>query len=152
MSETRVIVLKNEVRAALKAATGTELVKAAFAGGYVIEGAAKVNVEKTFSGKSTGGAGLGGSIQTVLEKSSETEATVNVGPTVIYGRIHELGGIIKPVFKRFLHFFIEGHEVFAKVVVMPARPYLRPAVDENEEKIGDAVAYQLRDAINRSIS
>jgi phage gpG-like protein len=50
--------------------------------------------------------------------------------------VHEFGAVIKPVRARFLHFYIDGQEIFAKQVVIPARPYLRPAVDENVAKVG----------------
>ena len=147
MSKTRVIVLEDNVKAALKAATGDALKRAALAGGHVIEANAKINANNTFSSKSTGGAGLGGSIQTVVSKSTDTRAEVEVGPTVIYGRIQELGGIILPVHAKILSWVDNGVRIFAKRVQIPARPYLRPAVDEHENEIRQAVGYQLKKGI-----
>jgi phage gpG-like protein len=148
MSATaKVITLKDNFGPISKAVTGKQLTRAVLAGGYVIEGQAKINVNQTFSAKSTGGAGLAGSIQTVLSKSSETSAWVDVGPTVIYGRIQELGGIVKPVFAKLLSWVDDGVRIFAKMVQIPARPYLRPAVDEHEREILQAVGYQLRQQI-----
>lgn len=147
MSKTKVITLVNNFSAVRKQITGDGLKKAALAGGFVIEGNAKINVEKTFSGKSTGGAGLGGSIQTVVSKAGDKIAEVDVGPTVIYGRIQELGGVILPVHAKLLSWVDNGKRIFAKRVQIPARPYLRPAVDEHEKEIAQAVGYQLKKQI-----
>lgn len=126
------------------------LLKAAKAGGYVIEGNAKVNVNKTFSDESSGGAGLGGSIQTTVKKSTETRAEVNVGPTVIYGRIQELGGVILPVHAKVLSWVDNGERVFAKMVHLPARPYLRPALDDNKDDIKKAIGVQVQKDIEKA--
>ena len=160
--KTKVIMLLNNSAAIRKAVTGEQLKKAALAGGHVIEANAKINVEKTFSSKSTGGAGLGGSIQTVIAKAGETSAWVDVGPTVIYGRIRELGGMILPSSKKMLSWLIgsgsgsggkqkvvgkrfvtEDGRVFAEAVQVFPTPYLRPAVDEHEREIEQAVGFQL---------
>jgi len=149
MPSPKVIVKFNYTPKVIKAITGETLAKALMAGGQVIEAQAKINVEKTFSSKSTGGAGLGGSIHTELVESSETSAKVHVGPSVIYGRIQELGGVIKPVFAKMLSWVNDaGERVFANVVHIPARPYLRPAVDNNLDKIKDAIGYQIEKSIN----
>ena len=144
---SKVIVLEDNVQAALKAATGDALKRAAMAGGQVIEANAKINANRTFSSKSTGGAGLGGSIQTRASKSTDTRAEVEIGPTVIYGRIQELGGIVLPVHAKMLSWVDNGVRIFAKRVQIPARPYLRPAVDEHENEIRQAVGYQLKKGI-----
>jgi phage gpG-like protein len=47
---------------------------------------------------------------------------------VIYARIHELGGIIRPVHAKALHFQIDGHWITTKKVVMPRRPYILPVL------------------------
>ena len=147
MSKSKVIVLEDNFAAVRKQITGDGLKKAALAGGFVIEGNAKINVNKTFSSKATGGAGLGGSIQTVVSKATPTKAEVDVGPTVIYGRIHELGGIILPVYAKMLSWVDNGKRIFAKRVQIPARPYLRPAVDEHEKEISQAVGFQIKKQI-----
>lgn len=120
------------------------LERAAMAGGQVIEANAKINAEQVFSGKSTGGAGLAGSIQTVLTGSSTTKADVSVGPSVVYGRIQELGGWVKTVHAKILRFFVDGVAVFAKAVYIPPRPYLRPAVDGHEDEVRAAIAASLK--------
>jgi phage gpG-like protein len=133
------------------AARGEAVKRAALAGGHVIEAYAKINVEKTFSGKSTGGAGLGGSIQTEVTKSTANSAEVSVGPTVVYGRIQELGGIIKPVHAKMLSWVEDGVRIFANLVRIPPRPYLRPAADEHENEIREAVGESLREDIRRAM-
>ena len=147
---SKVVVLKNNVKAIRGIVTGAALKSAVMAGGQTLENYAKINVEKTFSGKSTGGAGLGGSIQMVVSKAAETKVEVDVGPTVIYGRIHEFGGIVRPVTAKFLHFIIDGIEIFTKLVQIPARPYLRPAFDEHKNEIVDAMMHQVKKAIEQA--
>jgi len=159
-NKTEVIELENNVKAVLKSVSGEQLKRAVLAGGQVIEAYAKINVERTFSSKSTGGAGLAGSIQTVVSKSTEHSAEVEVGPTVIYGRIRELGGLILPVHAKKLSWlivggsggnkqkaggkiFVSGNRVFADWLQVFPSPYLRPAADEHKDDIRDAVGYQL---------
>ena len=148
MSKSSVTVLENNFGAIRKSVTGKQLERAALAGGYVIEGYAKINVNQTFSSKSTGGAGLGGRIPTVISESSNTSAWTDTGPTVIYGRIQELGGIIKPVFAKMLSWIGDDKKrIFAKMVTLPARPYLRPAADEHKPDILQAIGTQLKKQI-----
>ena len=101
MSVTKIVIKSNvgNVKQALRQGV---LQKAAMAGGEVIRNNAKLNIRSTFSAKSRGGAGLAGSMVVTLVKSSDKSAEVDVGPTKIYGRIQELGGIIKPVFAKML--------------------------------------------------
>ena len=152
MSSGQVIIKINNVAKVRGAVSGEQLKRAVLAGGHVIEAQAKINVEKTFSHKSTGGAGLGGSIQTVVSTSTETKAEVDVGPTVIYGRIHEFGGIILPVKAKMLSWMDDdtGERIFAKMVQIPARPYLRPALDEHKDEIVDAMMHQVKKAIEQA--
>jgi len=151
MSSGQVIIKINNVAKVRGAVSGEQLKQAVLAGGHVIEAQAKINVEKTFSHKSTGGAGLGGSIQTVVSTSTETKAEVDVGPTVIYGRIHEFGGIVLPVHAKMLSWIDvdTGERVFANKVQIPARPYLRPAFDEHKDEIVNAMMYQVKKAIEQ---
>ena len=64
-----------------------------------------------------------------------------LGTNVIYGRIHELGGVIRPVKASALRFRVGGRWVTVRRVTIPARPYLRPALDI------DMIAETLRRAI-----
>lgn len=140
MKQTTFKIVKNNIPAVKKIMPET-LRKAAMAGGTVIENYAKINVNEVFSAHATGASGLQGSIHTVLDKMSNTRAEVSVGTAKIYARIQELGGIILPVHAKMLSWISRetGIRLFAKKVVIPARPYLRPAADEHEDEIRDAV-------------
>lgn len=58
-----------------------------------------------------------------------------VGTNLKYARIHEYGGIIKPVKGKFLKFEIGGRTIFAKQVKIPARPFLRPSVKAKRPEV-----------------
>ena len=56
---------------------------------------------------------------------------VAVGGTIVYARIHELGGVIVPRSARMLHWVdASGTHHFARQVTIPPRPYLRPAAEK----------------------
>lgn len=50
--------------------------------------------------------------------------------TVIYGRIHELGGAVYAKKGPFMTFEIENRWVRLRSFIIPARPYLAPAMEE----------------------
>ena len=81
---------------------------------------------------------------TVEEIHLGSEPYVEFGPHTVYAAIHEFGGIILPIKGPFLWFIGEdGHLIRTKSVHMPARPYLRPALDEH----GDEAIELLRSTI-----
>jgi phage gpG-like protein len=125
----RVIKLEDHFAAALAAASGDTLAKAVMAGGFVVEANAKINASRGRPGLNVVTGNLVNSIKTALAKSTDTSAEADVGTGVVYARIHELGGIA-------------GHGSH-----IPARPYLRPAVDEHMGQIEDAVGAVLKDAL-----
>ncbi|MDP1617340.1 phage virion morphogenesis protein [Phenylobacterium sp.] len=49
---------------------------------------------------------------------------VEWGSNRIYAAIHQLGGVIRPINGKALHFKIAGGFITAKSVTIPARPYL----------------------------
>lgn len=152
MSDTTVVISShvNDIKSALRKDV---LMKAANAGGIVIANHAKLNIQKTFSVKQSGGRGLQGSIIVKEAKSTSSSAWVDVGPTKIYGRIQELGGIIKPVFAKMLSWVgDDGKRIFANQVRIPPRPYMRPAMDENEKDIMQAVEHQIFVGIHNSLT
>lgn len=143
MNDAKVIVLSNNFKKALAAATSDDLERMAKAGGYVVENNAKINAERVFSSESLGN--LAASIMTAVSEKKTKKVMVDVGPTVVYGRIQELGGIIRPIKAKMLHWVdAEGKDAFANMVTLPARPYLRPAMDENQNDIKDAIESTLR--------
>ncbi len=66
---------------------------------------------------------------------------------VVYARIHELGGTIRPKTAQALRFRLDdGTFAVVKQVTIPPRPYLRPAADVEYPKLADRIrkAYERR--------
>lgn len=74
------------------------------------------------------------------------EVTGEIGPEgIAYAAIHEFGGttgphVIVPRNSKVLAFMAGGKQVFSKIVnhpgsVIPARPYLGPAIDQSKDDI-----------------
>lgn len=85
-----------------------------------------------------------------------------VGTDVIYGPIHEFGGEIRPKTKKWLRFPIrEGKAlvtspnivawVTTKLVKMPKRAYLYPALDANRDKITRLIRDAIQDALDKRL-
>jgi HK97 gp10 family phage protein len=111
--------------------------RALMAGGLPIQNAAKQKAPKL-----TGT--LSRSIHMEATDKPGTLAAIKIGTDVKYAAIHEFGGIIVPKDAKMLHFFIGNEEIFAKSVHMPARPYLRPAMDEQKGAAARDTAAALR--------
>ena len=145
MSKGKVVVLKDNFSEVRSALTGQMLQDSAMAGGFVVEGQAKINASK--GGKDHLNIRTGtlvNSLKTTKGKKLDNFAESHIGTNVIYARIHELGGIIVPVFAKMLSWVnAAGERIFAGAVHMPARPYLRPAIDEKEEDIVKAVETEI---------
>ncbi len=82
-----------------------------------------------------------------------------VGPTVVYGRIHELGGHINPLNHPYFAFYWKGHEappilkdgrVLVPHVYQEPQPYLKPAAIIGAKLFREAAIRRWGDAI-RSI-
>lgn len=117
-------------------------------GAGVIETHAKFNLDR-WGLRKTGN--LINSVKFGKVKRTGRKSFIEVGSFgIIYNKIHEFGGIIVPKRKKMLHWINEdGEDVFAKMVTIPARPYLRPAVEENTEEITDAMANVLNRFIQK---
>jgi len=73
-----------------------------------------------------------------------------IGTNVVYGRIHELGGEIRPKTARALRFQIPGVGWrMAQKVTIPKRPYLRPAIEENVSDITRILARRIEEAFEK---
>ncbi len=78
-------------------------------------------------------------------QGSGFDTVVTVGPSVHYAAIHEFGGktaprTILPRRAKVLRFEAGGRTIFARRVNhpgsrIPARPYMRPSLEENREEI-----------------
>lgn len=64
----------------------------------------------------------------IATKESGPHETMVGSYGIIYARIHELGGIIKPHIKKWLRFKTDNGWVMTKMVRMPKRPYLLPGI------------------------
>lgn len=139
----------------MKALSGMEanvrqrgLKNAVESGARVVEANAKVNITKTFKNQT---GNLANSI-VVDVVAAPDKAIALIGPTAIYGRIQELGGTVKPLTAKELHWVDEnGKHHTAQSVTLPARPYIAPAVNDHEQEIVDAMAENLRIEIEGAI-
>lgn len=95
--------------------------EAAMAGGLVVEGAAKQNIIAQDI------IDTGATLNSVAVREVG-EGEVEIGPATEYAIHHEFG-----------------------TRYMAARPFMRPALDENQAAIEEAIAGALREAIRRAI-
>lgn len=78
-----------------------------------------------------------GTLAKSINYKLQNDYVSKVGSNVVYAPIHEFGGEIRPVNAKALTFKVKDQWVTTQKVNMPARPYLRPALDyvmENESK------------------
>jgi len=150
---SKVIVLEDNFDAVRNAVTGDQLMQIAKAGGFVVEGHAKINAGSGRPGLNRKTGALVNSISVSEGKKTNTLAEADIGTNIIYARIHELGGIITAVNAKMLSWVNEaGERIFAGAVHIPARPYLRPALDENEPDILKAVETELWQHFDKATS
>ena len=145
MPAGKVVTLEDNFEAVRDAVTGKMLMDAAKAGGFVVEGYAKINAGSGRPDNLEMETGhLVNSITVDEIKKGNTKAEVGIGTNVIYARIHELGGIIVPIAAKMLSWVDDlGNRIFAGAVHIPARPYLRPALDEHENDVTKAVEAEI---------
>lgn len=120
-------------------------------GAEKVQERARANVDRKFTKHPTGK--LRESIMVKMEGSGRN-AKAKVGSDLVYSRIHEYGGIIRPKKAKMLAWRGEdGKMIFAKQVRMPARPYLEPALKMNPidvlKIIGGSVYDGIRNGIKR---
>jgi len=88
---------------------------------------------------------LRGSIATEVRQDGNT-VTGRIGSNVVYAHIHELGGVIRPKTATYLRFQIGGQWKSVKQVRMPARPFLRPALEDNMGRFREIFRRSLMEA------
>ncbi|MBA7515229.1 hypothetical protein ES705_07268 [subsurface metagenome] len=134
-----------------------EIEDALMQGGFVFEREIKKNI------KSQGLIDSGNMRDSVQARPDPVDRpAVEVGPTVVYAAIHEFGGVTHPrVTARMRgfawHMFYETGEPMWRglaltkktflTVSIPARPYMRPALDDKGKAAAEAVAVALRKII-----
>lgn len=121
------------------------LSKAALAGLFTLEAHAKLNIKKNFKQRT---GFLAANFETMIDNSSANSVSGHTSPLAVYARIQELGGVIRATNAGSLRFKTDdGEWHVVKAVTIPARPFLRPAADENQKDIFGAVAIVLTDFI-----
>ena len=73
----------------------------------------------------------------------KTKQNATVGTSMLYARIHEKGGVIKPKNKKSLRFTIGSQVIFAKKVTIPKRPFLKPSLAKKRSKIDDVILEEI---------
>lgn len=87
-----------------------------------------------------------------LGDSIESEAdddTVVWGSSLVYARIHQLGGTIVPRASRALFFTLGGSDVIARSVTIPARPYLGYGAPERQS-VEDVIEGWLEESLRHA--
>ena len=135
---------QQKLNAMSAAARGRMAVDAVTEGAAVVQFYAQLNARNVFSRNQRGQ--LRNSIIPEIH-ATDTGAEAEIGPRVIYGQIQELGGTIRPVKAKVLHFRIDGRDVYAKQVTLPPRPYLAPAVNEHQDRIIEVMSESIRDSL-----
>lgn len=161
-------------RALSTAVQGKTLVTVVQAGGTVVVAHAKDNIRKQGLMRTRN---MSRSIHQEVVESMPEKATVEVGTNVVYGPIHEFGGTIQARESKYLAIPVGTRRgsplkhndlnvrktaggnlvmvdesgivqyVLKTSVEIPARPWLRPAADENHNEIANAMAEGFAQAI-----
>ena len=139
-SGVKVIKLDNRFKEVIAAASGDNILKALLAGGEVVRNHAKLNIHAQ---ELVDTGNLLNSISVQEGSGGKSDATVEIGTNVEYAAIHEFGGAI--------HQTNAWGKGITQTIHIPARPYLRPALDENEGSIKDAVGASLKYQIEGAI-
>lgn len=155
-----VVNLEKALGKLVKQVSGRQLVTALVKGGKVIEREAKLNIEEE---ELIDSGDLRGSIETEPVRGEEA---VTVGTNKEYAAIHEFGGTVKPKVTPRMRSWAwamyaeTGEEVYKGIalttktnleITIPARPYLRPAVDDNEGEIIQNVAAAIKLLIEAAV-
>ena len=149
------------------------LVKALQAGGVVVLDAARQNILAQELWKTRT---LSRSLHQEVLEQSPTHAKISIGTDLEYAAIHELGGVITPKHAKHLAIPVNGATgspldrndllpvlsksgdlvlvdetgvqfILKDSVMIPAEPFLRPAMDENVDKIVGEISAVLRQKI-----
>lgn len=109
----------------------------------VVKTQAKANVRDRLNTTGVTSGGLMGSIEYVI-RGKGFDSVARIGPQVVYGAIHEFGGVITPKMAPALVFqTADGEWHTVQSVTIPARPYLRPAVLDGRAAMAKAFAEEM---------
>ena len=129
---------------------GDILEEAVHSGATVVEKEAKRNSKRggAFPHRRTGT--LFDSINSVLVSKSKNRVEFAVGSAMVHARTQELGATITAKRARFLRFQTpDGKWHRVKTVHIPPRPFLRPALDDNQDKVEAEIQKRLMLLIGR---
>jgi len=117
-----------------KAAAAEALGRVANAGALVFVAHAKINVEEQFTIHPTGPLKASLIVGRILAAAQRAIAEWG-SYGIVYNRIHEFGGIIQATNGPYLVFkTADGAWHTVPFVDMPARPFMRPAKDQNQDE------------------
>lgn len=60
----------------------------------------------------------------INHNSTKDNVTIGTDKDIIYAKIHQFGGVIRPRTAKTLRFFIGNRMILASKVIIPARPYM----------------------------
>lgn len=133
----------NELSDSMRAETARNMVQSA--GEFVAE-RIRENIRLNFWRHSTG---MLESSVFVTVMTNEEGAASYISPNTDYAAIHEFGGEITPKNAKALSWIgDDGERVFASRVVIPARPYIAPAIESSGEEIVDIMNEEIDYAIS----
>ena len=93
----------------------------------------------------------GGLRRSITVQYVQSGLTAHIGPNVVYAAIHEFGGTIVPKTANYLRFKTkDGAWHTVSKVTIPARPYMRPALAEEQPRFGGIMANTLLEGIGLS--
>jgi phage gpG-like protein len=96
---------------------------------------------------------LRSSISASKTEQLDNEYRSKIGTNVKYARIHEYGGLIRAINAKFLRFKTSDGKWHAKKEVsIPARPFLRPAIEDegNQREVLNILTENINTAIERA--
>lgn len=107
-----------------------------------VQARAKVNVHAKLN---TTGLSKGTLARSIAVLPHEETLSAAIGPSVVYGAIHEFGGVIRAVNGPYLHFkTADGAWHMVAQVTIPPRPYLGPALADTIPEIEHLFDTELR--------
>ncbi len=80
-------------------------------------------------------------------QSRRTSNVVQIGSNVVYARIQELGGTIRPRRARFLRFQVNGRWVAVRQVSIRAKRYLQRALENSKQEVEQIMNRALERAV-----
>ena len=72
-----------------------------------------------------------------------------IGSNLIYARIHELGGTIRPRAGKYLRFQISGQWKTVRQALIPQRPFIEPGITENIDEIKELIISSIIKEVNK---